>query len=52
MQDLEASLLNEFSCFYKLHMTEMREEGEEFEGLKKRERVGNPQAWVGGRVMT
>ena len=52
MQDLEASLLNEFSCFYKLYMTEMGEEGEEFEGLKKEERVGNPQAWVGGRVMT
>lgn len=51
-QDLEASLLNEFFCFCELHMIEIGEEGENFEGLKKEEAEGNPQTWVGGRVMT
>ena len=33
-------------------MIEIGEEGENFEGLKKEEAEGNPQTWVGGRVMT
>lgn len=39
-------------CFRELHMIEIGEEGENFEGLKKEEAEGNPQMWVGGRVMT
>lgn len=35
MQDLEASLLNEFSCFCELHMAEMGRKGADFEQKKK-----------------